>query len=41
MNIKSQMRSNDPGIQRIQNTIIRSAGAVMYITDSLIQCKTN
>ena len=39
VNLMTQMRSNDLGFQRIQNMIIRSANAVMYTTDSLIQCK--
>ena len=39
VNLRTQMRSNDLGFHRIQNMIIRSASAVMYATDSLIQCK--
>ena len=41
VNLKPQMRSNALGFQRIQNTVLRSANAVMYTTYSFIQCKNN
>ena len=39
VNLRSQMRLNDLGFERIQNMIIRPASVVMYTENSLTQCK--